>query len=45
VSDVQKLAKGSRYVELPDAGHSAYFESPAAFNKAIRNFLAEVGAQ
>lgn len=45
VADVQKLVKGSRYVELPDAGHSAYFESPAAFNRAIRSFLAEVGAQ
>lgn len=43
VADVQKLVKGSRYVELPTAGHSAYFESPAAFNEAVLRFLAEVG--
>jgi pimeloyl-ACP methyl ester carboxylesterase len=31
----------SRYVEIPRAGHSAYFEQPAAFNAAVRGFLAE----
>jgi pimeloyl-ACP methyl ester carboxylesterase len=43
VADVQKLVKGSRFVELPRAGHSAYFESPAAFNQAVLDFLAAAG--
>lgn len=33
---------GSRYVEIPDAGHSAYFEQPAAYNRALRAFLDDV---
>ncbi|MEE9277659.1 MAG: alpha/beta fold hydrolase, partial [Dehalococcoidia bacterium] len=32
----------SRYVEIPDAGHSVYFEQPQAFNAAVRTFLQEV---
>lgn len=30
---------GARYVELPRAGHSPYFESPAAYNEALLAFL------
>lgn len=40
VAGVHELVEGSRYVEIPDAGHSAYFEAPAAFNEAVRSFLA-----
>jgi pimeloyl-ACP methyl ester carboxylesterase len=43
VADVQKLVRGSRYVELPRAGHSAYIENPAAFNEAVLGFFADVG--
>ncbi len=31
---------GSRYVEIPNAGHSAYFEQPQVYNAALRDFLA-----
>ncbi len=30
---------GSRYVEIPRAGHSAYFEQPVPFNAALLAFL------
>jgi pimeloyl-ACP methyl ester carboxylesterase len=30
---------GSRYVEIPAAGHSSYFEQPEAFNDAVGSFL------
>jgi pimeloyl-ACP methyl ester carboxylesterase len=43
VAGVQKFVRGSRYVELPDAGHSGYVESPALFNEAVLSFLAETG--
>ena len=32
---------GSRYVVIPDAGHSAYFEQPTAYNAAVRAFLTD----
>jgi pimeloyl-ACP methyl ester carboxylesterase len=32
---------GSRYVEIPSAGHSAYFERPDVFNSLVAGFLAE----
>ena len=35
----EKLA-GSRYVELPGAGHISNMDAPAAFTKAMRDFLA-----
>jgi len=34
----EKLA-GSRYVELPGAGHISNMDAPAAFTKAIRDFI------
>ena len=43
VAQVQKQVRGSRYVEIPDAGHSVYFESPAAFNEAVLRFLTDTG--
>lgn len=36
-----ELVPGSRYVEFRRAGHSAYFETPEAFNDAVLGFLAE----
>jgi pimeloyl-ACP methyl ester carboxylesterase len=33
--------KGSRYIEIAKAGHSAYFESPVEFNAAVLRFLDE----
>ena len=33
---------GSRYVEISDAGHSAYFEMPNKFNELIIGFLDEI---
>jgi len=40
---VARLVPGSRYVEVPEAGHSAYFESPSVFNAAVLRFLEGVG--
>lgn len=34
---------GARVVDI-DSGHSPYFENPQAFNRALREFLAGVGA-
>jgi len=33
---------GSRFQMLPGAGHSAYFETPSAFNAAVLEFLEDV---
>lgn len=33
---------GSRFAEIENAGHSAYFEQPEAYNDALRAFLADV---
>ena len=40
VRATHRLTPGSRYVELPKSGHSAYFETPSAFNAALLQFLA-----
>jgi pimeloyl-ACP methyl ester carboxylesterase len=34
-----ELTPGSAYAELKSAGHSAYFETPAAFNDVLLEFL------
>ncbi|PSP55551.1 alpha/beta hydrolase [Halobacteriales archaeon QS_1_67_19] len=34
----------ARYSEIPDAAHLAMLEAPEAFNDAVREFLAEIGA-
>ena len=33
---------GSRFAEIADAGHSAYFEQPEAYNRALRDFFDDV---
>lgn len=38
------LTAGSAYAELPKSGHSAYFETPSAFNDVVLQFLAEHAA-
>ena len=37
---VQKLTAGSDYLEIAAAGHSAYFEQPAIFNRDVYDWLA-----
>jgi hypothetical protein len=34
-----RIVPGSRYAVIEDAGHSAYFERPDAFNQAVLGFL------
>jgi pimeloyl-ACP methyl ester carboxylesterase len=38
------LVRGARFQVLPGAGHSSYFETPDAFNAAVRAFLRELEA-
>ena len=38
------VVPGARAVHIPDAGHSAYFERPAVFNRLVEEFFADVGA-
>lgn len=38
------LVRGARFQVLPRAGHSSYFEQPAAFNAAVLAFLREIEA-
>jgi len=35
----QQRVAGSSLVEIPNAGHSAYFEKPGEFNRAVLEFL------
>ncbi len=39
-----ELTPGSRYAEVADAGHSAYFERPAPWNAEVLAFIDEVEA-
>ena len=39
VAEVHRLLPQSHFVELAGAGHSAYFEAPAAFNEAVLRFV------
>jgi len=34
-----RVIPGARVVHIPDAGHSAYFERPATFNRIVEEFL------
>jgi pimeloyl-ACP methyl ester carboxylesterase len=34
----------SRFVKVPGAGHSVYFEHPAEFNRLLLDFLKETGS-
>lgn len=36
--------EAARYVEIADAGHSPYFEQPAAWNEAVLSFLLSAAA-
>jgi pimeloyl-ACP methyl ester carboxylesterase len=38
------VVPGARAVHIPDAGHSAYFERPAVFNRLVEEFFADVAA-
>ncbi len=38
-----EITPGSRYVEIADAGHSAYFERPEEWNAAVLGFIEEAG--
>jgi pimeloyl-ACP methyl ester carboxylesterase len=38
-----RLVPGANMVVIPDAGHSAYFEKPEAFNQIVFEFLARAG--
>jgi pimeloyl-ACP methyl ester carboxylesterase len=37
-----RVIPGARVRHIPDAGHSAYFERPAAFNRLVEEFFASV---
>jgi pimeloyl-ACP methyl ester carboxylesterase len=41
VRELAALIPGARYVELPGVGHSANLEGRTAFNRLLRDFLAE----
>ena len=40
-----ELTPGSRYAEVADAGHSAYFERPEPWNAEVLAFIDEVEAR
>lgn len=44
IEAVHRMITGSRFTTIPDAGHSAYFERPEAFNAVLDAFLASLGA-
>lgn len=39
------LVQGARFSCIADAGHSAYFENPAAFNAVVRAFIDPIAAR
>jgi pimeloyl-ACP methyl ester carboxylesterase len=43
VKTVHEHVPGSQYIEIPGAGHSAYFEQHRAFNDYLLEFLAQLG--
>ena len=42
IRDSANRVRGAQFVEIPDAGHSPYFEQPAAWNTALLNFLSTI---
>ncbi len=44
LADSASRIAGARYVEIPDSGHSPYFEQPAAWNDAVLGFLLDAEA-
>jgi pimeloyl-ACP methyl ester carboxylesterase len=45
IRSVAAEVKGAQVRELPGAGHSSYFETPAAWNDAVKSFLAGIKRQ
>lgn len=41
IESLSGLVPAARFAELPQAGHSPYFETPDAFNTLVGDFLAE----
>ena len=39
IANSERLIEGARFVEIAAAGHSPYFEQPAAWNDAVLQFL------
>ncbi len=39
IESLAGLVPGARFVELPEAGHSPYFETPEVFNDLVAEFL------
>lgn len=44
IAAVHRMVRSSQFVTIDDAGHSAYFEQPHAFNTALDAFLVKIGA-
>ncbi|MGH7088997.1 MAG: alpha/beta fold hydrolase [Stellaceae bacterium] len=42
IRGVQALVPNSTLIEIPDVGHSAYYEDPASFNRHLADFLARL---
>lgn len=40
INRFQQTLPGSAYLEIPGAGHSAYFEAPAVFNQQVYDWIA-----
>jgi 3-oxoadipate enol-lactonase len=40
--DSANRVRGARFVQIPNAGHSPYFEQPAAWNDALLEFLTAI---
>jgi 3-oxoadipate enol-lactonase len=43
IKEVARAFPNSRYVSVPDSGHSVYFEQPEVFNQILRDYLIDVG--
>ena len=41
IREIAGMIPGCKLVELPEAGHSPYFESADAFNETVLGFLAD----
>lgn len=41
IEEAHRLVPGSRFEVVPEAGHSAYFENPEAWNRAVLQHLME----
>ena len=42
VAVLASILPGARLARVPEAGHSVYWERPAAFNRVVDDFLREV---